>query len=270
MREARPFMAGFIGIAVVVVIILIVASGSTYVIQPGTRGVLITLGSADPQPIPEGMHFKWPLVSRVERINIKQQSFSFPAPCYSSDMQTVTAQLTILVTYPPQNVVTLYTMYPGDYVTGMVMPRAQEAMKEVTATMTAENIVKEREKVKTAALEGLRRKMGELVSIDDLVVVNVDLSPELEKAIEAKMVAAQETLKAKYVQEKATVDAATALIQAEGEANAMKKRAEALVANPALIPWEIIKKWDGHAPRVIVGAKGGTSILLPLEPDDTK
>jgi prohibitin 2 len=85
------------------------------------------------------------------------------------------------------------------------------------------------------------------------------------------MVQEQEAAKARFTQQKAQIEADTAIIKAKGEAEAIRVRAEAIRDNPGLIQLQIVEKWDGKAPLVIGGgaggeggANGGANILLPL------
>ena len=50
---SRPFIPRLIGIAVLVFIVVIISSTATYVVEPGTRGIKVTLGKAADQFLPE-------------------------------------------------------------------------------------------------------------------------------------------------------------------------------------------------------------------------
>jgi prohibitin 2 len=142
----------------------------------------------------------------------------------------------------------------------------QEALKEVAATQSAEMIVKNREEIKTRALELARKKIGaDFLEVVDLVIFNLALSPELESAIELKMVQEQEAEKAKFTQLKAKIEADTAIIRAKGEAEAIQVRGTALRANPDFIKLQILQNWNGRSPLVVGGSGGGSSLLLSLE-----
>src|SRR6185369_6869356 len=144
----------------------------------------------------------------------------------------------------------------------LIAPRVLEALKEVAATQSAEEIVKQREQIKRRALEITQRKIGtNLLEIVDLVLYNITLSPELEQAIEMKMVQEQEAAKAKFTQLKAQIEADTAIIRAKGEAEAIAVRGEALRANPAFVKLEMVQNWNGRSPMV-VGADSGGNMLL--------
>ena len=66
----------------------------------------------------------------------------------------------------------------------LIVPRFQESLKEVALHYTAENFVKSREEVKRQILEALKGRLAGLLEIDDLAITNIDLSEQLEKAIE--------------------------------------------------------------------------------------
>ncbi len=261
-KEDRQFILGLAAVVIAIVALVGLVSG-LYTIGPGMRGVVRTFGRVSDAPAGEGLHVKWPLVSHVERVPVKQVSMEASAPCFSSDLQQVDMQIRLLVRYPEAKVVTIYRDYQGSVADLVVIPKMQEALKEVTAGLTAEQIVKQREQVKAESLDGLRKKMADLVVIDDLVIENIDLTDQLEQAIEQKMVQEQQAAKAKFVQAQAEVDAKTAVIRAQGEAEAIRIRAEALANNPAVIDMAIVEKWDGKSPLYVGGGAAGAGILLP-------
>jgi prohibitin 2 len=175
--------------------------------------------------------------------------------------------LRVLYRIPENQVVNIYKNYAGDPFDSLVAPRLQEALKEVTALQSAEQIVRRREEVKNRTLAGAKEKVGGLLVIEDLVIENITLSKELEAAIEAKMVQEQEAAKSRFTQQKTQIEAETAIIRAKGEAEAIRIRGEALRDTPGLIQLQIVEKWDGKAPLVIGGSgseSSGTSFILPL------
>ena len=119
--------------------------------------------------------------------------------------------------------------------------------------------------VEDVALELARQKVGATLVIEDIVIQNIAVTKELERAIEQKMVQEQEAAKAKFIQQRADIEADTAVIKAKGDAESIKIRGEALKQTPAFIDLQIVEKWDGKAPLVIGGTTGGgVNMLLPL------
>ena len=256
-----------IGVALVIIILVVAAAQSTYVVEPGFRGVQVTLGKVSDEFKPEGFGTKQPFISSIIPIPVRQLARELPAECYSSDLQQVTIQLRVLYRIPESSVVRIYKEYSGDPFDSLIAPRVLEALKEVTALQSAEQIVKQREHIKTKALASAKEKIGAILDVEDLVLENITLSKELETAIESKMVQEQEAAKARFTQQKAQIEADTAIIKAKGEAEAIRIRGEALRDTPGLIQLQIVEKWDGKAPLVIGGTGGensGTNFILPL------
>jgi prohibitin 2 len=191
---------------------------------------------------------------------------SLRADCFSSDLQQVSVETRILYRIPETSVVQIFRQYAGDPFDSLIAPRVQEALKEVTAVMTAEQIVKRRDEVKEKAIIAARMKIGEILTVEDIVIRDIHLSKELETAIEAKMVAEQEAARARFTQLQSQVEADTTVIRAEGEAKAIRVRGEALKLNPAFIRLQIVEKWNGKSPLVVPADpnNSGPNLLLPL------
>lgn len=254
-----------IGLGILVFVVVVLASSATYIVQPGYRGVAVTLGKVSPQFKSEGFGFKQPFITHIVQMSIRQRTRPTPAECYSSDLQQVKMEVHVLYRVPEHSVVKIFQEYAGEPFDNLIAPRVQEAIKEVAATMSAEQIVKKREEVKLKSLELARQKIGtNFLEVPDLVLYNIALSPELEQAIEQKMVQEQEASKAKFTQQKAQIEAETAIIRAKGEAEAIEVRGQALRDNPTFIKLQILQTWNGKSP-LVVGAEGGANMLISLD-----
>jgi prohibitin 2 len=143
------------------------------VVDPGERGVRVTLGNMESRFIPPGWGFKLPLITGIRRVNVQQDTREMAAECFSSDVQQINIHLEVPYRIPETSVVTMLRDYTGTSFEKLILPRIQEATKEVTP-------------LETAALQSARAKIGELLVIEDLVIEDVALSKELENAIEAK------------------------------------------------------------------------------------
>ena len=225
-----------------------------YIINPGECGVQVTLGKIYDKPLSPGFGFKLPFLTEIRRVNVRQNTSEILASCFSSDLQQVTLKLKVLYRIPESSAISVVKDYSGDPFEQLIVPRVQEAVKEVTAQKTAAEIVKSRESIKVAGLEGSRQKIGTFLSVTDLVIEDVALSKELETAIEAKMVQQQETEKALFKQQQAETDAKTSIIKARADAESIRIQGEALQKNPKLVELKMVEKWDGHAPQVLGGS----------------
>ncbi|MEY4202242.1 MAG: hypothetical protein RLZZ265_3982 [Verrucomicrobiota bacterium] len=254
-------IARTVGIGLLIFCAVIMASSGTYVVQPGFRGVEVTMGKVSPAFKPEGFGLKAPIVTVIHPVSIRQQTAEDKADCYSADLQQIHVELRVLYRIPEASVVRLFQEYYGHPFETLIAPRVQEALKEVTALQSAEQIVKNREQIKTRSLQIAKQKVGTLLVIEDIVIQDIALSKELGHAIEAKMVQEQEASKSKFLQQRAQIEADTAVIQAKGEAESIRIRGEALKANPAFVDLKIVDKWDGLTPLVI---GSGDNLLIPL------
>jgi prohibitin 2 len=255
-------MARLIGVGILIFVVVLMAASGTYVVQPGYRGVEVTMGKVSPRFKPEGFGLKAPLITEIRPISIRQQTAEDKAEAYSSDLQQVVFDLRVLFRIPESSVVKLFQDYYGTPFESLISPRVQEALKEVVALQSAEQVVKNREGIKTRSLELAKKKIGDLLVVEDIVIENITLTRELEHAIEAKMVQEQEASKSKYLQQRAQIEADTAVIKAKGEAESIRIRGEALKQNPAFIDLQIVDKWDGLTPLVI---GGGDNLVFPLQ-----
>lgn len=252
-RTIATFILAFFALSAVL--------GSTYVIQPGERGVRVILGTMSNDFLAPGFGFKLPFITDIRHVNVQQDTREVAAQCFSSDLQQINIQLKVLYRIPEASVVSVLRDYAGNPFDKLILPRVQEATKEVTALKTAADIVKTREQIKVAALESAREKIGTLLVIEDLVIEDVALSRELEQAIEAKMVQQQEAEKAIFKMQQARTDAETQIIKATADAEAIRIQGEALEKAPTLVGLKMVEKWNGVSPQV-VGA--GTNIMLPI------
>jgi len=246
---------------VLLFVVLVLSSGCFYVVDPGERGVRVTLGKMEDQFLAPGFGLKLPFATQIRRVNVQQDTREIAAECFSSDLQQINIQLKVLYRIPESSVVSVLRDYAGNPFDKLILPRVQEATKEVTALKTAADIVKTREHIKLAALDSSRVKIGSLLVLEDLVIEDVSLSKELENAIEAKMVQQQEAEKAIFRMQQATTDAETLIIKAKADAESIRIQGEALQSAPKLVDLKMVEKWNGVAPQVV---GSGTSILLPL------
>lgn len=250
-------------LGVLALLLLFGTLGCYYVIDPGERGVKVTLGKMSEQFLSPGPGLKAPFITEIQRVNVQQDTREVSAECFSSDLQQINIQLKVLYRIPESSIISVLRDYAGSPFEKLILPRVQEAVKEVTAMKSAADIVKTREQIKVAALESSRAKIGSLLVVEDLVIEDVKLSRELEQAIEAKMVQQQEAEKAIFKMQQAKTDAETLIIKAKADAESIRIQGEALEKAPKLVELKMVEKWNGVAPQV-VGGGPGANIMLPL------
>jgi prohibitin 2 len=258
-----------VGVGIIVLVLIVAFASGTYIVPPGNRGVLVTLGKVSPAFKKEGFGVKTPFITTVFPISIKQRTAQMDSAVISKDLQEVRTRMKVLYRIPEGSVVQIYQQFKGDPFLSLIQPRVDEAIKEITKEHTAQEIVQDRASIKQRTLESARKKVGQLLTLVDVVVEDIELSATLEAAIERKMVQEQEANKAVFEQQKAQIDAQIAVVRARGEAESIRIRGEALAKSPELIGLEIVRKWNGRVPRAVGGGIGGAQMLLPLAPEAT-
>ena len=252
-------------LAVVTLVCVIVAASSFTIVQPGHRGVAVTLGKVQEMVRPEGINFTLPWVTTITQFPIKQITQEGESVCFSSDLQTINVKFNVLYRIPEGKVVTLFQNYAGDPYHALVEPRVQEILKQQAALHRAEEIVKKREQIKAAVLAQAQAVMGDIITIRDVVINNIDLTKELEQAIEQKQVMEQAALQKQYELQKELKEAEITIVKAKAEAEAVQIKGKALKSSPEVIQLEIAKRWNGVAPLSVSTTAGGANILLPLK-----
>lgn len=257
-------LSRLIGGAVIIFVLILAGSSATYVVEPGHRGVEVTMGKVSRVFKPEGFGFKLPFITMVSPQLIRQQTAQMQADCYSSDLQQVKIDVRVLYRVPESSVVSIFRDYSGEPFGSLIKPRVAEAINEITAQRTAELIVQKREEIKSKALETARKKVGDVLVIEDLVLEDITLTKSLENAIEAKMVQQQEAARARFAQQQVEIEASTVVIKARGEAESINLRGKALRENPSVLELQIVELWDGVTPLVVGPAATGANMILPL------
>jgi regulator of protease activity HflC (stomatin/prohibitin superfamily) len=248
-----------IGLGVLGIFILIILFGSFYIIQAGQRGVLLTFGNPDLVPKSEGLHFKWPLIQKIVKMDIQTQKYEAELTAASKDLQDVNTKIAINYRLVGDNVPVLYRDIGMDYSNKIIYPLEQEVNKAITAQFTAEELVTKRdavrEKMKTLLMEKLQPRG---IIVEEISIINFKFSDSFTIAIENKVTAEQNALAAKNKLEQIKYEAEQRVAQAEGEAKAIQIQVSAINAQggESYVQLQAIKAWNGQLPLVT----GGNSI----------
>ncbi|MFM9874711.1 MAG: prohibitin family protein [Fimbriimonadaceae bacterium] len=263
MKKAAPFGSLLIlgGIAVA---IIGTAINTVVIVKSGYVGVLLQTGAAIGQKS-EGMHFLVPGVQELELMEVRTQKVESNATAASRDLQPVTVDIALNYRIDRDRASDLYKNIGTEYAARIISPTIQEAIKVVTAQYTAEDLIRQRGKVKTEVESLITNRLQQNFIIVDpggLSITNFEFSPEFNKAIELKQIAQQDAEKQKFVLQRAELEKQTKIAQAQGEAEAAKLNAQALQAagGELVVAREWIEKWDGQVPQV----SGGQGMIIDL------
>ena len=250
-------------LALTFVVVNLSACGFT-VIDPGNRGVKVSMGVMDKQLKEPGVQIFNPFTDNVREYSCKQETTEGKCSPLTSDQQSIEVSYKVLAKIPEDKVLTLFSQYSGDPYTSLVDPQIQEAFRQVVSQYKADAATKNIDTIKNQVLEHVKVSLKGLVEVNDIALTHVELPKVLQDAIADKQVMEQASLKKQYELDKAkkeaeiTVTNAQAnaeaqLVAARAEAKAIEVKTEALAKSPQLIEYTKAQKWSGNLPTTVVG-----------------
>lgn len=226
-------------VCAVIFIICVVSSGFT-IIDTGERGVVLRMGEYR-YTMGEGMNFKMPLMDRVIKMSVRDTTHNSKLEVSSKDMQTIVVETALIYTLDPDKLGNVYKAYGEKYEATVIKPTLAEVTNAVIAAYPIEEFVEKRAEISQKISDAFVMKTKDTgIIVKSLLITNHDFSDEYNKAIEAKKVAEQGALKAKYDLEKTRLDA---------EAQTLKQKS----LNQMVLQEKAIDKWDGKLPQYYGG-----------------
>ncbi len=242
-----------IGLVVAILLVVWVVFLSVYTVPAGFVGVVTRFGAVQ-RIVQPGFGIKIPLVEDVVKMDVRTQKDQTDATADSIDLQAVTSTIAVNYNLDPQYASQVYSSVGTDYADILIAPAIQNIFKATTAQFTAEQLIDQREAVRSKAEASLKSQLAQYhVIVLNFNIVNFNFSDQFNQAIEAKQVAQQQVETAKQLLAKAQVDAQTAVAQAQGQADAQKALKDAGSLTPEYLEFLAIQKWDGHLPSVVTG-----------------
>lgn len=246
-------------ILIIAILILGTIFGSLYVVDSGERGVLLTWGKVEPKAIEPGLHFKTPWMQSVEIFDVKTQKYETDASAASRDLQTVSTTIAVNYNLRPDSVPIIYTEIGYAFGDRIIQPAVQEIVKASTAKFSAEELVTNRAAAKDMMQQLLTQRLARsYIDVVDIAIINFEFSPAFKDAIEAKVTAEQQKLKAERDFQRTLIEANMTYAKADAEARALERQKSALT--PELVELRridaqraAIDKWDGRLPSATVG-----------------
>jgi prohibitin 2 len=252
--------------------LLMVALDGFVIIQPGEQGVVVRVGKLTGETFGEGLHLKTPIFDNVDKLDLQIQKFSASKMQASSkDLQNVTTSCAVNYRLNPEKVIGVRRQLGADtsiHENRALQPQLQEAIKAVTARYNAQDLIAKRREVSSEMRDTFQRKLDNLIDgaflVDEFAITNFTFSKTFNRAIEAKVEAAERSIQAENEVRQARAEAekeiATAKgkaesvrIEAQAEADAIRLRAQAFREFPEVLKLDTIQRWDGRLPLVLGG-----------------
>jgi regulator of protease activity HflC (stomatin/prohibitin superfamily) len=256
-------------VAIALVIGFICVPFSIHTVDAGEVAVVKVFGKTT-EVKSSGLHYDFWVGKSYKYIDLKDQELTIEAMTYSSDAQVMNIALTVQYRFLADKAMDIVNEY-GDTkaLASRITSVITEAPKAVLANRTAMEIIANRGAITPEVQEAVEAAIGEQypVAITKVAISNIDFSDAFEQAVEEKMIAEQNKLKADYENEKkvatAKANAEAKKIEAEGEAEANRLLENSLTEN--VLRDKYLDKWDGKLPSTMVG--DDTSLMVSPNAD---
>ena len=242
--------------SLIAVVVLIGLLTTVYTIDAGERGIVIRFGEVKSIQA-EGLHMKMPFVDNVRKFSIRTNKVERQASSSSQDLQIVTTQIALNYNIEQGAVKQIYTEYKTQKAlqADKIDPAIQDAVKASTAQFNAEELITKRTMVKELMEQDLKERLQSVgITVTAMNIVDFKFSNEFDKAIEQKVTAEQNALKAENDLKKVQFESEQRIVQAEAEAEAIRIQAQAINSQGGAdyVQLQAIEKWNGILPTQMI------------------
>ena len=251
---------------IIVIISLILFAASVGIIGAGQRGVKLQLGKIV-GTVEQGLYFKLPFIESVRKIDVRTRTIknefyqnengqilsNNPLESASKDLQDVRISIVVNYHIDPLKVRELYEQYRTEenFEEQVLKPIIKKNVKSITSLYNAEELVTKRADYNNAVDSILTKYFSEIgVIFEQGNITNLSFSESFNTAIEAKVTAEQQALKAQNDLKRVEFEAEQKIATAKAEAEAIRISAEAIrnQGGAEYVNLKAVEKWNGVLP----------------------
>lgn len=259
-------------IVVSILLVFFILTSSIRIVQPGYVGVQILLGNLDKKVLKNGLHLVFPLV-QVVMMDVRTQDYTMSIAkeegvkkgddaitSLTKDGLTISLDISVWYKLDPLKAVDVYQNIGTNYVEKIVRPAIRTSIRNATVLYNVSEIFSEkREELSKKIFDELYANLSEKgITVDKVLLRNIDLPTRVKNAIDEKIAAEQESQKMIYILEKEKKEKERKLIEAEGIAQAQKKISESL--NRQYLQWYYIQNL-----KELLNTQNSKIIILPFD-----
>jgi prohibitin 1 len=253
-----------LGIAAFLVVILLFSSVTR--VGTGRVGVLTLFGKVQTgETLGEGIHLINPLKTNNE-LSVQTQTLKESASVPSSEGLMMSLDTSLIYHLNPDRAADVFQKIGADYETVVVEPTLRSAIREATASHTANALYTgEREMVAKQIFDQVSTQLNQRgLTVENVLLRDIQLPTTLKSAIEAKQQAEQESLAMNFRLQKETQEAQRKRIEAAGVRDFQQIVAQGIT--PSLLEWKGIEATENLAksPNSKVVVIGNNKNGLPL------
>ncbi len=247
---------------------------SFVVVGAGERAVVFNRFSGVQRgALGEGLHVLLPFVQSTTLYDVKTHTYTMSASqneanstagsandaltALTSDGLPVTLEISVQFHPDPNKVDELHQLVGPEYIDKIVRPQTRSHVRMIVAQYPVTSVYGAgRAKIS----DEINARLRTLFAQNDIVLENallrdVAFSPQFQQAIEQKQVAEQEVSRMAFVVQQADKERKRKIIQAEGEAEAIRLKARALAKNPGLTQYEYVQNLPNNVKTIITDGR---------------
>ena len=255
-----------LGIGAFLVVILLFSSVTR--VGTGRVGVLTLFGKVQTgETLGEGIHLINPLKTNNE-LSVQTQTLKESASVPSSEGLMMSLDTSLIYHLNPDHAADVFQKIGADYENVVVEPTLRSAIREATASHTANALYTgEREMVAKQIFDQVSTQLNQRgLTVENVLLRDIQLPTTLKSAIEAKQQAEQESLAMNFRLQKETQEAQRKRIEAAGVRDFQQIVAQGISAQ--LLEWKGIEATENLAKSantkvVVIGNnKNGLPLIL--------
>jgi prohibitin 1 len=255
-----------IGLGIAAFLLVILLFSAVTRVGTGHVGVLTLFGKVQTgETLGEGIHLINPMKTNNE-LSIQTQTLKESASVPSSEGLMMSLDTSLIYHLNPERAAEVFQKIGADYETVVVEPTLRSAIRESTASHTANALYTgEREMVAKQIYDQVSSQLNlRGLIVENVLLRDIQLPATLKAAIEAKQQAEQESLAMNFRLQKETQEAQRKRIEAAGVRDFQQIVAQGIT--PSLLEWKGIEATENLAksPNSKVVVIGNNKNGLPL------
>ncbi len=254
-----------IGFGIIGFVLVILLFSSITRVGTGHVGVLTLFGRVTGETLGEGMHLINPLKTNNE-MSIQTQTLKESASVPSSEGLMMALDTSLIYHLNPDRAAEVFQKIGADYENIVVEPTLRSAIRESTASHTANALYTgEREMVGKQIYDQVSTQLKQRgLTVENVLLRDIQLPATLKTSIEAKQQAEQEALAMNFRLQKETQEAQRKRIEAAGVRDFQQIVAQGIT--PSLLEWKGIEATENLAksPNSKIVVIGNNKNGLPL------
>ena len=256
-----------IGFGIIALVLVILLFSSVTRVDTGHVGVLTLFGKVTGETLGEGIHLISPLKTN-NQMSIQTQTIKESANVPSSEGLMMALDTSLIYHLNPDRAAEVFQKIGADYQDKVVENQLRSAIREATASHTANALYTgEREMVAKQIQDRISEDLGRRgITVEAVLLRDIQLPATLRASIEAKQQAEQEALAMNFRLQKETQEAQRKRIEAAGVRDFQQIVAQGIT--PSLLEWKGIEATENLAKSentkiVVIGnSKNGLPLIL--------